>query len=170
MARANPAAAADGDTALLGTRNESESTTIFATENAWALQGTSTNSRGVYGLSEAEQKQVVDLFREFSVSTYASEFSDFGGERFEIGGEQVHAGVGTIVETRLILTEGSPIALNYLLRQTPAGWRIVDIYLAGTISELARRRDEFASIIRNQGVDGLIALLKRKNQELAGSS
>jgi phospholipid transport system substrate-binding protein len=121
-------------------------------------------------MSEAEQKQVVDLFREFSVSTYASEFSDFGGERFEIGGEQVQAGVGTIVETRLILTEGSPIALNYLLRQTPAGWRIVDIYLAGTISELARRRDEFASIIRNQGVDGLIALLKRKNQELAGSS
>ena len=83
---------------------------------------------------------------------------------------RIDAIVGTIVETRLILTEGSPIALNYLLRQTPAGWRIVDIYLAGTISELARRRDEFASIIRNQGVDGLIALLKRKNQELAGSS
>jgi len=120
-------------------------------------------------MSEAEQRQVVDLFREFSVSTYASEFSDFGGERFETGGEQVRAGLGTIVETRLILTDDSPIALNYLLRQTPAGWRIVDVYLAGTISELARRRDEFASIIRNQGVDGLIALLKRKNQELAGS-
>lgn len=120
-------------------------------------------------MSEDEQKQVVDLFREFSVSTYASEFSEFGGERFEVGGEQVQAGLGTIVETRLILTDRSPIALNYLLRQTPVGWRIVDVYLAGTISELARRRDEFGSIIRNQGVDGLIALLKRKNQELAGS-
>lgn len=55
VARVSPVAAADGDTALLGTRNEAESTTIFATENAWALQGTSTNSRGVYGLSEAGQ-------------------------------------------------------------------------------------------------------------------
>jgi hypothetical protein len=55
VARVNPAAAADGDTALVGTRNEAESTTIFATENAWALQGTSTNTRGVYGLSVAGQ-------------------------------------------------------------------------------------------------------------------
>ncbi|MGH6928995.1 MAG: ABC transporter substrate-binding protein [Dongiaceae bacterium] len=55
------------------------------------------------------------------------------------------------------------------MRDTAAGWRIVDVYLAGTISELARRRDEFGSIIRRQGLDGLIALLKKKNEELAGS-
>lgn len=120
-------------------------------------------------MSAAERQQVVDLFRRFSVSIYASEFSDFGGERFEIGGEKAQAEVGTIVETRLVLTDAAPVALNYLLRQTPAGWRIVDVYLAGSISELARRRDEFASIIRSQGVDGLIALLKKKNEELAGS-
>jgi phospholipid transport system substrate-binding protein len=119
-------------------------------------------------MSEDERKQVVDLFRQFSVSTYASEFTEFGGEQFKIGGEREQAGLGTIVETHLVLTDGSPIALNYLLRETPAGWRIVDVYLAGTISELARRRDEFGSIIRRQGVDGLIALLKKKNEELAG--
>jgi phospholipid transport system substrate-binding protein len=68
-----------------------------------------------------------------------------------------------------VLKDDKPVALNYLLRQTPQGWKIVDIYLDGTISELARRRDEFASIIRTQGVDGLIALLKKKNEELAGS-
>ena len=120
-------------------------------------------------MSEAERTQVVDLFRQFSVSTYASEFADFGGERFEVDGERGQTGLGTIVETRLILKDGTPIALNYLLRETAAGWRIVDVYLAGTISELARRRDEFGSIIRRQGVDGLIALLKKKNEELAGS-
>jgi phospholipid transport system substrate-binding protein len=120
-------------------------------------------------MSEAERTQVVDLFQQFSVSTYASEFTDFGGERFEIGSEREQPGLGTIVETRLILKDGKPIALNYLLRETAAGWRIVDVYLAGTISELARRRDEFGSIIRRQGVDGLIALLKKKNEELAGS-
>jgi phospholipid transport system substrate-binding protein len=119
-------------------------------------------------MSEAERSQVVDLFRQFSVSTYASEFTEFGGERFEIGGEREQRGLGTIVETRLILNDGQAIALNYLLRDTTAGWRIVDVYLAGTISELARRRDEFGSIIRREGIDGLIALLKKKNEELAG--
>jgi phospholipid transport system substrate-binding protein len=120
-------------------------------------------------LSDTERAQVVDLFRRFSVSTYASEFSGYGGEQFEIGDDRAQPGLGTIVETRLVLKDDKPVALNYLLRQTPQGWKIVDIYLDGTISELARRRDEFASIIRTQGVDGLIALLKKKNEELAGS-
>jgi phospholipid transport system substrate-binding protein len=119
-------------------------------------------------MREDERKQVVDLFRQFSVSTYASEFTDFGGEQFKIDGEREQPGLGTIVETQLVLSDGKPIALNYLLRKAPAGWRIVDVYLAGTISELARRRDEFGSIIRREGVDGLIALLKKKNEELAG--
>lgn len=120
-------------------------------------------------LSEAEHKQLVDLFRRFSVSTYAREFSGYGGEQFELGDDRPQPGLGTIVETRLVLKDDKPVELNYLLRQTPQGWRIVDVYLDGTISELARRRDEFASIIRSQGVDGLIALLKKKNEELAGS-
>ena len=55
VARAVPATAADGDEAILGVKNESESTTIFHSENAWALSGTSTNSRGVNGKSEAGQ-------------------------------------------------------------------------------------------------------------------
>jgi phospholipid transport system substrate-binding protein len=120
-------------------------------------------------MSDGERTEVVDLFRRFSVSTYASEFTEFNGEQFRTGAEREQPGLGTIVETQLVLEDGTPISLDYLLRETAAGWRIVDVYLAGTISELARRRDEFASIIRTQGVDGLIALLKKKNTELAGS-
>jgi len=120
-------------------------------------------------LSQTERRQVVELFRRFSVSTYASEFSGYGGEQFEIGEDRTQPGLGTIVETRIVFKKDKPVALNYLLRQTSQGWKIVDIYLDGTISELARRRAEFASIISSQGVDGLIALLKKKNEELAGS-
>lgn len=120
-------------------------------------------------LSEAERNQVVELFRQFSVSVCASAFSGYDGEQFEIGGERVHPGVGTMVETRLIPRKGEQVALNYLLRESPTGWKIVDVYLAETISELARRRDEFANVIRNHGIDGFIALLKKKNEELAGS-
>jgi ABC-type transporter MlaC component len=34
-----------------------------------------------------EQMQVVDLFRQFSVSTYARAFSSYDGEQFEVGDE-----------------------------------------------------------------------------------
>ena len=120
-------------------------------------------------LSETERRQVVELFRRFSVSTYASEFDGYGGEQFEIGDDHTQPGLGTVVETRIVFKKDKPVSLNYLLRQTSEGWKIVDVYLDGTISELARRRAEFASIISSQGVDGLIALLKKKNDELAGS-
>ena len=119
-------------------------------------------------MDTTEQMQVVDLFRQFSVSTYARAFSSYDGEQFEVGNELAQPGIGTIVETQLVLKSEPPIKLNYLLQDTPAGWKIMDVYLDGTISELARRRGEFASIIHNQGLTGLIALLKKKNKELAG--
>ena len=90
------------------------------------------------------------------------------GRRMQIESDRAAPGLGTIIGTRLVLRDDAPVELNYLLRATPAGWKIVDVYLAGTISELARRRAEFSSIIQTQGVDGLIALLKTKNAALAG--
>jgi phospholipid transport system substrate-binding protein len=57
------------------------------------------------------------------------------------------------------------VTLNYLLHQAP-GWKIYDIYLQGTISEVARRRDDFASILREKGPDGMAAALDEKSAQL----
>lgn len=54
-----------------------------------------------------------------------------------------------------------------MLHRTPNGWKIVDVYLDDTISELTRRRAEFGSMIQAQGVNGLIAAIKKKSDELA---
>jgi phospholipid transport system substrate-binding protein len=118
-------------------------------------------------LNNAQQKKVIERFREFSVSTYAAAFSDYDGEKFEISNDRIQPGIGTIVETSLVFENEPSVKLSYLLRQTSVGWRIVDVYLAGTVSELARRREEFGSLIQSRGIDGLIALLKRKSDELA---
>ena len=118
-------------------------------------------------LDRSQQEQMVDLFRQFSVATYAAALSTYGSEKFEIGNSRIRVGIGTIIETSLVSVNEPPVQLNYLLQSTPAGWRIVDVYLAGTISELARRREEFGSVIHRQGIDGLIALLKRKSDELS---
>jgi phospholipid transport system substrate-binding protein len=60
------------------------------------------------------------------------------------------------------------VHINYLLRSDGAGWRIADVYLNGTISELATRRSEFGSILRAQGIDGLIVALNAKADTLTG--
>ena len=64
----------------------------------------------------------------------------------------------------------SPVALDYVTRQAGDRWQVVDVYLTGTISELATRRSEFAAILKNEGIDGLIAALNRKADLLTGTT
>ena len=45
-----------------------------------------------------------------------------------------------------------------------------DIYLDGAISEVATRRSEFAAILKNKGIDGLIAALNRKADILTATT
>jgi phospholipid transport system substrate-binding protein len=45
---------------------------------------------------------------------------------------------------------------------------VIDVYLNGTISDLAMRRDEFSSIITSGGADALIKRLRDRTQSLLG--
>jgi len=57
-----------------------------------------------------------------------------------------------------------------MMRQSGDAWLISDIYLDGAISEVATRRSEFAAILKNDGIDGLITALNRKADMLTGTS
>jgi phospholipid transport system substrate-binding protein len=45
---------------------------------------------------------------------------------------------------------------------------VVDIYLGGTISELASRRAEFTALLREGGAERLVAELRRRTEALLG--
>lgn len=120
------------------------------------------------GFSPAEQQQLVAAFSDFSIATYASQFDDYSGESFEVDRKAVPApGNDVIVRTKLVQTNDNPVQLDYLLRGGQEKWRIIDVYLSGTVSQLAARRSEFSSVLRQSGVSGLVALLKQKTAELA---
>jgi phospholipid transport system substrate-binding protein len=113
-------------------------------------------------LSPAQQSSLLDVFRRFTIATYASRFDGYDGERFEVTGEAPSPSGGILVETRLVPTKGDVVELNYLLRQGDTGWQIIDVFLSGTISELATRRAEFTSVLSRDGPDGLVRLLESK--------
>ena len=75
-----------------------------------------------------------------------------------------------MVKTRIVQSNGKPVAINYLLRKTGPEWKIVDVYLDGTISELASRRAEFTSILKAGGPDALIASLRKQGDKLLAGS
>jgi phospholipid transport system substrate-binding protein len=84
----------------------------------------------------------------------------------QVTGEQSSAG-GTIITSQIVKSNGEPVNINYLMRQNGGTWQIADVYLNGTISELATRRSEFAAILRTRGINGLIAMLNTKADALS---
>ena len=119
--------------------------------------------------SEQEKNDLIAAFSNFSISTYASRFAAHDGEEFSVTGEKP-SGDGVIVETTLKPKTGDVVTLNYLMRPDEKGlYRIVDIFMNGTISELATRRSEFSSIVRREGIPALVNSLEQKARQLGAS-
>jgi len=112
-------------------------------------------------LPDAKRQQLTEAFGRYITATWAGRFDSFSGEKLEVDGERPY-GAAVLVDTRIVKSDGEPVSINYLMRRDGDAWRIGDVYLTGTISELATRRSEFSSVLRSQGVDGLIDALNRK--------
>jgi phospholipid transport system substrate-binding protein len=117
-------------------------------------------------LTDDQKTLVTATFEDYSVATYAARFNGFGGERFEILGEEQAPGGNLRVNNQIVPTSGEPIRIDYMLRQTAGQWRIIDVYLKSSVSELAVRRAEFTDTLAKSGIDGLIADLKAKVAKL----
>jgi phospholipid transport system substrate-binding protein len=120
-------------------------------------------------LSEAQRQQMTESFARYISATYADRFDSYAGQKLEVTGEQP-APSGVMVKSQIIKANGEPVKVDYMMRRTGDGWLIADIYLDGAISEVATRRSEFATILRNEGIDGLIAALNRKADILTGTT
>jgi phospholipid transport system substrate-binding protein len=119
-------------------------------------------------LSAGQQQQITAAFERYVAATYADRFDSYSGERLTVTGQRA-LGAGIIVQTRIVKSNGEPVAIDYLMFRNDDGWRISDVYLDGTISELATRRSEFSSILRDRGVTGLITALDKKTELLSGA-
>lgn len=126
------------------------------------------SSRHWRKLSEADQARMRDVFARFTIATYASRFSGFGGERFDVLAEQPAPRDTVFVRTRLVRTDGEkPVEINYRMLRGDEGWRVIDVLLRGTVSELALRRAEYSSMIKRDGFEKLIETLEEKIADLA---
>jgi phospholipid transport system substrate-binding protein len=116
-------------------------------------------------LSPAERQQVTDAFTRYTIATYANNFAKFGGEKLEVQGAKTMA-YGTVVNTQLVQSNGEPVSINYLMRQSGGEWKVADIYLTGTISQIANLRSQFTSVISRDGAQGLVNTLNQKTASL----
>src|SRR5579871_1721642 len=119
------------------------------------------------GFSGSQQAAVREAFGRFLVADYAHQVSDYSGQSFVVDPQTSTEarGGGELVKTQLLQPGGRTIQINYLVR----GGRVVDVYLNGTVSDLATRRDEFASILAGGGgADALVKTLRQRTETLLG--
>jgi len=120
-------------------------------------------------MSESQRQQVIDGFGRYISAIYADRFDSYAGQKLQVTDEQP-ATAGVMVHSQIVKANGEPVKVDYLMRKSGDAWLISDIYLDGAISEVATRRSEFAAILKNEGIDGLIAALNRKADALTGTS
>ena len=113
-------------------------------------------------LNEADRKRWVALFREFLIANYAGRFSDYSGQSFQDLGEEPSAFDTVLVRTRLLNPPEDNVDLSYRLHKTDTGWRVIDVMLKGTVSELALRRSDYTAVIDRDGFAALETYLREK--------
>lgn len=117
-------------------------------------------------LSEADKERWKALFTRLTMVNYAGRFTGFTGEEFVTLGVEDAARGTRMVLTRIVVPDGKDVELNYRLLRTNDGWRVIDVYLDGTVSELALRRSEYSSALKRQGFEELVAAVETKIQDL----
>jgi phospholipid transport system substrate-binding protein len=117
-------------------------------------------------LSAQDQKSWIELFRRFMIASYAGRFTAYSGQSFTTLGEDPAAQDTVLVRTRLNDPGGENVDLGYRLRKTSGSWKVIDVYLKGTVSELALRRSDFTAILDREGFPALARSVEAKIADL----
>jgi phospholipid transport system substrate-binding protein len=117
---------------------------------------------------EAQKRDLlIDALTRFSVATYAMRFDGYSGEAFRIVSAKKSVRDTQLVKTELIKSDGTPVALNYLMRPRDGEWRVIDVFLDARFSELARMRADYTAVIKRKGFDSLIEIIEARIAEMA---
>ena len=113
-------------------------------------------------LAEADQARWTKTFGNLTVSTYAERMTGFTGQVFEVLRVEPSQRGTAVVYSQVVTPKEAPIAINYRMRPDGGSWRIIDVYLNGTVSELALRRSEYAAVLQRDGFEKLVASIDEK--------
>lgn len=117
-------------------------------------------------LSNEDKQRWARTFAEFTTANYAGRFTGFTGEEFVTLGVEKAARGTLVVLTKIVIPSEEDVQLNYRVIERNGSWRVIDVYLNGTVSELALRRSEYSSALKREGFEELVASVETKIQDL----
>ena len=112
-------------------------------------------------ISEEEKEELTQVFEQYITSNYLKMFRNIENPNFKNINEKKIGKNYRLVKTFLVINKNENIEINYLLLKKKNNWRIFDVLLAGTVSEIATKKSEFSKHLENGGVKGLMKALKK---------
>lgn len=113
-----------------------------------------------------QQKILVSEFRDLLVRVYITKaFTNIGNRTVKFEPSKYADGEDQVtVQTRVLTPGEASVSVDYDLKKTPAGWRVVDLAVAGPRVALDIYRNQFQTPLQQGGVDGVIKFLMEKNR------
>lgn len=117
-------------------------------------------------LSEDQRQQFVGLFSSFIEDAYLDKIQGYIDLKFDFVRQRMNGPQYAEVDTKIIQSQDSPIALTFQLQREGDGWKVYDVQI-DNISMVDNYRTQFNRVINERGFDVLMSDLRRKQRELA---
>lgn len=110
--------------------------------------------------SDAEKADLTALFKNLVERTYSKSLAKFKDQEIDfIAPEELKDGSVNVGIN--VLNKGQNVRLDYLLKENKGDWVVTDVKIE-SVSMLGNFRRQFNTIIRKDGIQGLIDLLRSK--------
>jgi phospholipid transport system substrate-binding protein len=113
--------------------------------------------------TEPERERYLAAVVSAEAHAYSERFGQYAGQTLTVGRVTPRSGGASVVDTKLNQSDGSPIAIQWEVRDTGQGLRITDVKVEG-VSMVMTRRSDFNSYIQGHGgqVEPLIQELEKR--------
>jgi phospholipid transport system substrate-binding protein len=134
----------------------------FARMTAWAV------GRHWRQATPEQQARLQEEFKLMLVRTYAGALTQLKDRTITVKPLRAGADDAEVTVRTLVKGQGEPVAIDYRLEATPAGWKIIDLNVMG-VWLVEAYRGQFAAEINARGLDGLIATLSERRRLVAAA-
>jgi phospholipid transport system substrate-binding protein len=111
-------------------------------------------------LSQEQRREFVKLYKKRLQDTYVDRITAYTNEKVEFT-EAVPLGGGAVEVRSVVLTKTAQVPIYYRAMGEGGQWRVYDVIIEG-VSLIANYRSQFREILANQGPEGLLATLRKK--------
>jgi phospholipid transport system substrate-binding protein len=115
--------------------------------------------------SEEQRERYQSQFRAWMLGTYSQRLAGYSGGTMSVTDVKPYGKKDVLVSTQFDRPSGKPLVARWRVRQKKDGYRILDLVIKG-VSMAMTQREEFRSVVRQKGVDGLISMLESQTAAL----